>query len=198
MLALETTTAMCSVALQVDGGVVESSRVVPRSHNDHVLKMIDGLFASIKIHRLNIDCVAFSAGPGSFTGVRIAAAAAQAIALAADCQVCPVPSAMVLLECYRGFIPHPGEVQIVRQSRRDLHYSAHVVVNEDNECRIKDERLVAEPLPDYPRQVVRDSHIHVSASNVITRALRMQSEWVDPQHALPLYVEGDTPWKPRN
>ena len=90
LLALETATDCCSVALLVGDEVVEDHRLAPRQHAALILPMIDGLLAAAGIDRHALDAIAFGRGPGAFTGLRIAAGVAQGLALGLDRPVVPV------------------------------------------------------------------------------------------------------------
>jgi len=92
LLAIDTATEACSVALQVEGSVTSLYQVAPQQHAKLLLPMIDDLFATADIKPISIDGLVLGRGPGSFTGVRIAAAAVQAIAMVADCPVVTVSS----------------------------------------------------------------------------------------------------------
>ena len=76
--AIETSTQWCSVALWSDGEIAALERFGGQRHSELVLPMLESLFKDKKIE---IDAVAFGAGPGSFTGLRIACALAQGLAL---------------------------------------------------------------------------------------------------------------------
>lgn len=76
--AIETSTQWCSVALWSDGEVASLERLAGQRHSELVLPMLECLF---KDRKIEIDAVAFGAGPGSFTGLRIACALAQGLAL---------------------------------------------------------------------------------------------------------------------
>jgi tRNA threonylcarbamoyladenosine biosynthesis protein TsaB len=76
--AIETSTQWCSVALWSDGEVASLERLAGQRHSELVLPMLESLF---KDRKIEIDAVAFGAGPGSFTGLRIACALAQGLAL---------------------------------------------------------------------------------------------------------------------
>ncbi len=90
ILALDTSTEWCSVAAG-DGECWFEERLHAReSHSEHVLPMVDRALASFGCALSSLDGIAFGAGPGSFTGVRIAAGIAQGLALGADLPVLPV------------------------------------------------------------------------------------------------------------
>ena len=96
ILAVETATDACSAALFIDGAVSERFEVAPRRHTDLILPMIAQLLADAELRAQDLDAVAFGAGPGSFTGVRIATSIAQGIALAHDLPVIPLSCLAIL------------------------------------------------------------------------------------------------------
>jgi len=90
LLAVETSTEACSAALYIDGEIREKFELAPREHTKLILPMIDELMAEAQLKPQQLDALAFSRGPGSFTGVRIATGVTQGIALGADLPVVPV------------------------------------------------------------------------------------------------------------
>jgi tRNA threonylcarbamoyladenosine biosynthesis protein TsaB len=96
LLAIETATENCSVALLHDGAVIDRSELAPRRHAELVLPMAEALLAEAGITRGQLDAVAVGRGPGAFTGVRLAISVAQGIALALDLPVVPVSSLAAL------------------------------------------------------------------------------------------------------
>ncbi len=93
ILALETATEACSAALWLDNGqgrCIERYRYAPREHNLILLSMIESLLAEAGFTFSQLDAIAFGRGPGSFTGVRMAAGVAQGLAFGIDRPVIPV------------------------------------------------------------------------------------------------------------
>jgi tRNA threonylcarbamoyladenosine biosynthesis protein TsaB len=98
LLALETSTEACSVALHHEGRIFARFRHAPRLQTELLLPMIDEVLAEAGLTLKDIDALAYSRGPGAFTGVRIAAAAVQALAFARDLPVLAVSSLQTLAQ----------------------------------------------------------------------------------------------------
>lgn len=98
LLALETSTEACSVALHVEGRIFSRFRHAPRLQTELLLPMIDEVLAEAGITLGAVELLAYSRGPGAFTGVRIAAAAVQALAFARDLPVVSVSSLQTLAQ----------------------------------------------------------------------------------------------------
>ena len=96
LLAIETSTEACSVALYVDGEVISRHELAPRRHTQLVLPWADELMAQAGLRKSQLDAIAVGRGPGAFTGVRLAIAIVQGLALALDRPVVPVSTLAVL------------------------------------------------------------------------------------------------------
>lgn len=96
LLAFETATEACSVALAVDGAIVERYEIAPRRHAELALPWADALLAEAGLARAQLDAIAVGRGPGAFTGVRLAIALAQGIALGLDRPLVPVSTLAAL------------------------------------------------------------------------------------------------------
>jgi tRNA threonylcarbamoyladenosine biosynthesis protein TsaB len=98
LLALETSTEYCSVALWQDGTVSERCELVGQKHSEVLIAMLDAVLQDSGFRIQDVDGIAFGKGPGSFTGVRIACGVAQGLALGANLQVVGVCTLQALAE----------------------------------------------------------------------------------------------------
>lgn len=96
LLAIETATEACSVALYHEGAFIEEYCYSPVGHATLVLPMIDKVMTEAGLSRQALDGIAFGQGPGSFTGVRIAVSVAQGLGLALKRPLLPVSSLRAL------------------------------------------------------------------------------------------------------
>jgi tRNA threonylcarbamoyladenosine biosynthesis protein TsaB len=90
ILALETSTEYCSAALYANSQIWEKGLLVGNMHSELLLPMVQELLAEGGLALSQLDGIAFGAGPGSFTGLRIACSCAQGLAFGADLPVVPV------------------------------------------------------------------------------------------------------------
>ena len=98
ILALETSTEYCSVALWQDGAIVERCELVGQKHSELLMQMLDDVLQDAGLRVQGVDGIAFGKGPGSFTGVRIACGVAQGLALGANLPVAGVCTLQALAE----------------------------------------------------------------------------------------------------
>lgn len=90
LLAFETATRYMSVALWQDGRSIERAGEVANGGSECVLPWVQELLAEAGLALAQIDGIAFGAGPGSFTGLRLACGVAQGLACGLDVPVMPV------------------------------------------------------------------------------------------------------------
>ena len=96
LLAIETSTEACSVALYDDGALALRHELAPRRHTQLVLPWAEQLLANAGLRKSQLDAIAVGRGPGAFTGVRLGIAIAQGLALALDRPVLPVSTLAAL------------------------------------------------------------------------------------------------------
>jgi tRNA threonylcarbamoyladenosine biosynthesis protein TsaB len=98
ILALDTSTEYCSVALWQDGALIEHSERVGQQHSERLIAMIDDLLKSSGCEIQDMNGIAYGAGPGSFTGVRIACGVTQGLALGTDLPVAGICTLLALAQ----------------------------------------------------------------------------------------------------
>lgn len=96
--AFETSTEWCSVALWLEGELRAIERRAANRHGELALPMLQSLLAPARLGMADLEAVAFGAGPGSFTGLRIACGVAQGIAFARNLPVYGVSSLEAMAE----------------------------------------------------------------------------------------------------
>ncbi|HWH49044.1 MAG TPA: tRNA (adenosine(37)-N6)-threonylcarbamoyltransferase complex dimerization subunit type 1 TsaB [Burkholderiales bacterium] len=98
ILALDTSTEYCSVALLHDGNLTFREEHAGQRHSELLLPMIEALLSASKTELTRLHGIAFGAGPGSFTGLRIACGVVQGLAFGAGLAVVPVGTLLALAE----------------------------------------------------------------------------------------------------
>ena len=213
VLGIETSQALCSAALARDGAIVaEDTRPLQRLHNEVVLECVDGVMRDVA--PADLDAVGFGCGPGSFTGIRIAASVAQAIAYAADARIVPVSSSLLLAHCARKRAVE-GALLTCIPSRRDCYYVA-VYEGGGIEPTLPDvlwEGAEAwSALNELPRELTLVGHCpdwaigqlpfeaEVASTGadvgVLATELLTSGGGLEPEAGVPVYVMGDSPWRP--
>jgi len=92
LLAVETSSTACSVALQIEDAISERHVVEPKAHTRILLPMITGLLDEKRLKVADLDALVLGNGPGSFIGMRIGASVVQGLAFAAGLNIVPVSS----------------------------------------------------------------------------------------------------------
>lgn len=98
ILAVETATTACSAAIWLNGSIKWRFKIAPQRHSEIILTFIDELLIEAGIQLKEVDAIAFSCGPGSFMGVRIATSIAQGIAYGIEKPVIPVSTLQALAQ----------------------------------------------------------------------------------------------------
>jgi len=96
ILAIETSGSSCSAALSVDGEIHEVFESAPRQHARIIMSMVDSLLTEAGMGVASIDALAFTRGPGSFTGLRIGFGVIQGMAFGANLPVIGLSTLQVM------------------------------------------------------------------------------------------------------
>ncbi len=92
LLAIDTSSDACSVALQSGDEINEQFVVQPKEHTNILIPMIKDLLYDAGVDMQELDAIVLGNGPGSFIGMRIAASVAQGLAFASGLKIVPVSS----------------------------------------------------------------------------------------------------------
>ena len=100
ILAIDTSTEACSAALQIGSETIAKYSQEPRSHSRLLMPMVEEVLGTAQIKVNQLDAIAVSIGPGSFTGLRIGFAAVQGMAYGADIPVVPISTLKLMVATY--------------------------------------------------------------------------------------------------
>jgi tRNA threonylcarbamoyladenosine biosynthesis protein TsaB len=210
ILAIETSTDAGSVALLADTRSIEEVSQPGQAHSGWALPAVSRLLAEAGVRLHELDAIAFGAGPGSFTGLRLACGIAQGLALGADLPVVAIPSLAALALASGGERVWVG----VDARMREMYYAGYAVNDDDVHTLIEPACAAPElvPAPDgagwygagsalsvygemllqrlAPHCIAMEPNVLATASAVARiAAVRLaRGEGIDPALAAPLYV----------
>ena len=225
ILALDTSGTACSVALWSDNGLLLGlEEPAERQHTQCLLPMVKSLLAQADVQMADLQAIAYGRGPGSFTGIRIAAGVAQGLAFGLDCPVIPVST--LAAQALRAHLqlqqPHNsayacsldarmGEVYWGEYTIDDNHPELALAVVEERVCDPQQAQVMS------ASYVACGSGVALAAmpAGILTQALQVLPELepraeemarlagadfalgrvCQPEHALPVYLRDEVTWQ---
>jgi len=203
LLALDTSSVACSVALQIGDDIVERHEEQPREHTRLLMPMIQSLLADAGASLPDLDAIVLGNGPGSFIGMRIAASVAQGLAFGASLQIVPVSSMAAVAA--RVIVEHDAGEVIVAQDAHMQEVYLGIYRRDDADLP---EKVIPECLgwQRYPellvanrdRVTVASDVLHPHASDLLRFAPTMieNGDSVAPQDIVPAYLRQKVAEKP--
>ncbi|SIS89892.1 tRNA (adenosine(37)-N6)-threonylcarbamoyltransferase complex dimerization subunit type 1 TsaB [Neptunomonas antarctica] len=223
ILALDTSTDACSVALHVAGEIREDFRIIPRQHTKQLLPMVQAMLDEAGLKVKDLDAIAFGRGPGSFAGIRIATGVAQGLAFAAELNLLPV-STLAAIALSKHLATGEHQVVAALDARMNEIYWAAYRFENGLPVQVDVERVDAPAnimLPDQSpwagagsgwrylqemseqvQQAVTsiDDDTYPTAANILRLALRdyQEGKSVSPELAQPVYLRDSVAWKKKD
>ena len=180
LLAIETATDTCSVALLCDGTQQELFEHLPRRQTERVLPMVDELLAAAGVTLASLDAIAFSQGPGAFTGVRVAVSIAQGLGFAADVPLVGVSTLACTAQAAAAAYG-AGQWLVAQDARMDELYVGQYRLVEGEpvvQSCAADVLVSPEALPDLPAGDWRGVGSGALYLEVLRRRWPLLGEWV--------------------
>ena len=109
LLALETSSTVCSVALFQDELLLGISELqIEKSHSSHITVLVDQLLQNCRVPLSGLDAIVLSGGPGSYTGLRIGSSTAKGFCFSLDIPLIEVSTLKALAAAAVSLTPNPG------------------------------------------------------------------------------------------
>ncbi|ABC28654.1 inactive metal-dependent protease-like protein [Hahella chejuensis KCTC 2396] len=222
ILALDTSSDACSVALWNDGELTELLETTPRAHAKRCLPMVDSLLGDSGLRVGQLDALAFGRGPGSFTGLRIAAGIVQGLAFGADLPVAPVSTLEAMAFAWFKRQECTGQVVCLLDARMNEVYWAGYERSSDSVKEVYGEQvtppeMVAAPTLGQKPAILGSGLVYLERlpSSLVENASVQEPEWapraaamaemavsmfeagrvVSAIEAQPIYLRDEVAWK---
>lgn len=219
LLAIDSATEACSVAIAYQGQVFEQFEVCPRDHTKKILPFVQQLLAEVGISLSQLDAIAYGRGPGSFTGVRIGVSAAQGLAFGADKPVIGVSTLQAMAQ-QAARLEQAQRVVAAIDARMNEVYLGHyhlkdgLMVPAEEEQVIPPEAIIgnnqqcvgvgtgwqtygAQLLHCYPNSHLSEQITLPSARDMldIAQVAYAKQQWTAAELAEPVYLRDKVTWK---
>tara|TARA_R110001592_G_scaffold337300_1_gene623795 strand:+ start:425010 stop:425720 length:711 start_codon:yes stop_codon:yes gene_type:complete len=224
ILAIDTATDACSVAVHAAGETREIYEIIPREHSRRLFGMLQSLLPDGRLRDHGIDAIAYSCGPGSFTGLRICASAVQGLAYTNELPAIAVSTlALQAQTALRLGNVAPGDTVLSTIDARinEVYYALFrfdegiaVMLQGPQACAPEEVNVAADRLhvqavgsgcrflDKFPQQLrSRLQAVHPellpAAQDLVPLALAAyaRGEVQQPQQVQPLYVRDEISWK---
>ena len=220
LLALDTSTEACSVALQYGSELLTLDEVCPQQHSKRVLPMVQQLLSQAGLSLNQLDGIVFGRGPGSFTGVRIGVGVTQGLAFGADIPVYGVSTLAAMAQAAQRLHGATQVIAAIDARMAEVYIGSFAWQNglmqaTSEELAVKPVTLstfnlsgevyavgtgwqtYADELRDKQQVVIAGDILYPSAQDMLTLALPAlaKGQFVAAELAEPVYVRDEVTWQ---
>lgn len=220
LLALDTSTEACSVALQVGTDILTLDEVCPQQHSKRILPMVQQLLSQAGISLNQLDGIVFGRGPGSFTGVRIGVGVTQGLAFGADVPVYGVSTLAAMAQAAYRLYSATQVVAAIDARMAEVYIGSFALKNGlmqalSSEVAIKPQNIsgfslrgevhavgtgwqtYAEALLQKQPAVIADDILYPSACDMLSLAkpALITAQFIAAELAEPVYVRDEVTWQ---
>ncbi|MED7788572.1 tRNA (adenosine(37)-N6)-threonylcarbamoyltransferase complex dimerization subunit type 1 TsaB [Francisella sp. 19X1-34] len=205
-LVLDTSSRYCSIALSVGSKTYSDTREIPRQHNKYLLEMIKGIFEKANIDKKSLDFIAYGVGPGSFVGVRLAAAICQGFAVSLDIPIIGFSSMFTIAKSTKT---NSENVAVILDARMGDFYlglyntTDNEIISENvykleeySKSLYEGYELIGDSISELH---IQNDDFQLDVSNVIEYVYslytKQKSRQTLTQEVFPVYLRGTSHWK---
>lgn len=149
ILAIDTSASACSVGVLFDDHITQLHQPAPMQQSKQILTIIDQLLLQQHLSFSHLNAIAFGCGPGSFTGLRIAASVTQAIALAHQLPVIKISSLAALAQAAFMDLGWKNMLVAVDARMQEVYWAAYEI-NQDGLAGLLGNEQVSAPMSIFP------------------------------------------------
>ena len=146
ILLIETSTALCSAAVEIDGKVISSRRDASRQHASLAAVFCDEVLREAGLKASDLDAVCISDGPGSYTGLRVGLSTAKGLCFGSGAKMLSVSSLDVLAAMARNGSAIVPMIDARRMEVFTAEYDAQGNRLSEIEAKVIDAETIREPL----------------------------------------------------
>lgn len=219
ILAIDTATEACSVALTIDGQCQEIFEIIPRQHTERVLPMVDEILKHAGISLSQLDAIAFDCGPGSFTGVRVGTSVTQGLAFSAGLPVIPVSSLAALAQLALRTDNQQQVLSTIDARMNEMYWGCYQsenglmkLINEEKVSPVSDIVLrgdwhcIGSGWDTYHAELNQSGQVNIHSFTaecfphaqdvaLLAENLYKQGKMVSAENAIPSYIRDEVTWK---
>lgn len=221
ILSIETSTPVCSIALHDEGKLIASQEYyVDKSHSALLPSSIGQILSNVDLKKTDLQAVAVSEGPGSYTGLRIGASIAKGLSFALEIPLIPIPTLRILAEEALLYVHDRTSLVISMLDARRMEVYAAVydceglevmpkaplIIKEESFSEYKDYSLVligdgagkCANILSHGKVLIRSTAPQASYMGHLASQLYSEKKFIDPAYFEPEYLKPFQTKKARN